>query len=120
MWDSNSSTIHAAFIGTGIICLTLLWYLRTTRRTPSSASRARFETFLIEDASPPKRQPSNFDSFLDAAGSSPSDENRKAKRMEPVPMNAICIPIIYGTEFGLSKEVAETLAGQIKESGVYW
>ena len=120
MWDSNSSTMHVAFIGTGVICLTLLWYLRTTRRPPSSSTRARFETFLIEDASPPKRQPSNFNSFLGDAFSSPSDEKRQKKGMEPVPVNAICIPIIYGTEFGLSKEVAEVLADRIKESGVYW
>ena len=92
---------------------------------------ANFSAFLKrpEQAQKPVRQAASFSSFLRkqpgqaepaaaAATESPTDaesviEAGPGPEQKPV-------TVLYGTEYGFSKEIAEKLLGKLKESGALW
>ena len=40
--------------------------------------------------------------------------------MERPPPDSRPVAVLFGTEYGFSKEIAEKAAAQLKESGKYW
>lgn len=92
---------------------------------------ANFSAFLKrpEQAQKPVRQAASFSSFLRkqpgqaepaaaAATESPTDaeavtEAGPGPEQKPV-------TVLYGTEYGFSKEIAEKLLGKLKEGGTLW
>lgn len=74
------------------------------------------------------RNPLDFDSFLRGAakassGTSVTDHAKKATPEAPkeqAKAHHIRVALLYGTEYGFSKEVTEILATQLKATDTYW
>lgn len=83
---------------------------------------------FFKDADEDTRNPLDFDSFLKGAAKSSGASHQNAQAQKAVPPapkeqakpHHIRVAVLYGTEFGFSKEVAEIMAGQLKSTGAYW
>ncbi|GMH36378.1 hypothetical protein BSKO_04246 [Bryopsis sp. KO-2023] len=109
---------HRALLWASLGCATLaLWYLKPTSK--KSIDPTDFDGFLKQR--PNKASPTDFDSFLKGpSGSGPAQDDVSEVVEETAPLDAIRVPVLYGTEYGFSKEIAEKLCGQLKEKGSYW
>ncbi|BDA47196.1 Sulfite reductase [NADPH] flavoprotein alpha-component [Coccomyxa sp. Obi] len=93
---------------------------------------ANFSAFLkrSEQEQTPVRQAASFSSFLRkqpnqaqaqpaAAAAAADADGRAAAVAVPAPEQKP-VAVLYGTEYGFSKEIAEKLVGRLKESGEFW
>lgn len=89
-----------------------------SRRQPTS-----FQSFLKE-APQAQRDPTSFSSFLKGSLQTPSDQHRSPASQATAPAGPAdtdcAITVLFGTEYGFSKEVAERAAASITASGAYW
>ena len=107
---------NAKLICTGLCGLAILYYLCSDRRRPSRPA-THFGAFLLEDTS--QKPPVEFSAFLKDSAVIPSQSGSQSGR-EAAPEGAISVPILYATEYGFSKEIAELLGEKMKASSVYW
>lgn len=95
----------------------------------SSAAATDFESFL--KVQPVQAQPAatDFLSFLKDAGISSgsahgggtsSSQQESAAEVEAVPEDACPVLVLYGTEYGFAREIAEKLSQQLKDTGNFW
>ena len=96
----------------------------------SSSSRAgveatSFDAFL--KFKPVEPDPAVFSTWLKSSGAAPSaavvDAAGDDEEEEESPLDAVRVLVMYGTEYGFSKEIAEKLCARLKESGgggAYW
>lgn len=118
MQSAFALSTSGKYVCAGLICFSLIWYLtRSRKRSPTRSTQ--FGSFLIQDVLDATHQPSNFDRFLRDADI-PSKVTEKTIQNEFVPIDKICVPILYGTEFGFSKEIAEALSERIKTTTKFW
>lgn len=106
-------------------------------RTPGKERQrpaANFSAFFkrSEQAHTPARQAASFSSFLRkqpnqaqaqpaaAAAAAPAGADcRAAADAGPAPEQKP-VAVLYGTEYGFSKEIAEKLVGKLKDCGQFW
>jgi sulfite reductase (NADPH) flavoprotein alpha-component len=64
----------------------------------------------------------DFGSFLrDRVTAAPAHDVQEIKKQaEEVPADSAPVLVMFGTEYGFSKEIAEKLCQQLKDSGKYW
>lgn len=80
-----------------------------------------FESFLKVDTTAQHRE-TDFESFLKALPSS-APRGAGAAQAASAPQatgDHIPVCVLYGTEFGFSKEIGEKLCAKLKETGPYW
>jgi sulfite reductase (NADPH) flavoprotein alpha-component len=105
----------------------------TAKRKSSKTAITDFESFLkVQPATPAAAEPcaTDFLSFLKDGGNSISSNNaaaaaggsaqEAAAAGEVVPEGAVPVLVLYGTEYGFAREIAEKLSSQLKESGRFW
>lgn len=112
------STVSAASLA--------LWYLNRPKlggRRGAKTDPADFHGFLKV---PPRqeRDASRFDSFLKGDAGNGGDVQEVEVEVEdlavPADGDVVKITVMFGTEYGLSKEVAEKLCKELRGSGKYW
>ena len=138
----RSKLFWASIVGTPVLCWALSSRSKTTQQPdtninaffkdksavrapkPSPAKRqaTSFHSFLKE-VPQAHRDATSFGAFLKNAGSNPA----ATASTEPVlaciespKASDVIITVLYGTEYGFSKEVAERVAAAITASGSYW
>jgi hypothetical protein len=83
-----------------------------------------FDAFLREQPAAAPADPTGFDSFLRAAPSAPGGAQSKAavaqQQQQEVPLDRAGVLIVFGTEYGFSKEIAEKLAASLKAGSAFW
>jgi sulfite reductase (NADPH) flavoprotein alpha-component len=95
----------------------------------SSAAATDFESFL--KVQPVQAQPAatDFLSFLKDAGISSgsaqgagatSSQQEAAAEVEAIPEDSCPVLVLYGTEYGFAREIAEKLSQQLKDTGKFW
>lgn len=66
----------------------------------------------------------DFGSFLKRRGPAAADTAAAVKQQKqagpPLTADSVVVTILFGTEYGFSKEIAEKLAGVLHESPPYW
>jgi hypothetical protein len=65
----------------------------------------------------------DFGSFLKQRGPSAAAAGAAAQQVQPGPPltgNSVVVTILFGTEYGFSKEIAEKLAGALRDQPPYW
>lgn len=75
-----------------------------------------------------RRDPSKFSAFLKSTGPSTAGQGGAslvpalAAEGGPSPPrdDQIVVTVVFGTEFGFSKEIAEKLCSMLRETGAYW
>ncbi len=121
------------------------WWLLRARKPGHDATTTDFDRFLLGPA--PAQQPAydprnttQFDSFLkvkafepdskvfstflksavpgNTSSSAPAPKATAAE--EEVPLDRARVAVMYGTEYGFAKEIAEKLCAQLKASDAYW
>ncbi|KAF6255613.1 hypothetical protein COO60DRAFT_195932 [Scenedesmus sp. NREL 46B-D3] len=126
---------------------TYMW-LRSGSRRGTAADATDFDSFLRAPPSVPEQAPvgTTFESFLREQPEQPAStdfasflRNRSSsaqpagnhhhqqqqqqaasKPVEHVPETAVPVLVLYGTEYGFAREIAEKLSQQLKESGKFW
>lgn len=132
----------------GLLGLPAAWWAFGTRSAPTPSSDTHINAFFKQKptakplaAAPAKRQatsfhsflkqvphaqrdPGSFGAFLKAPTQAASEQQAQSDApaaSAPGPKDTDhAITVLYGTEFGFSKEVAERAAAAIKTSGPYW
>ena len=56
----------------------------------------------------------------DASSESRAIEGKQGTEPEGPPPDSKPVAVLFGTEYGFSKEIAEKAAAQLKETGKYW
>lgn len=82
-----------------------------------------FQSFL-KQAPQAQRDPTSFGAFLKKSSQLPSNQQSSPQHQSAAPtgpQDSDCaITVLFGTEYGFSKEVAERAAAAITASGAYW
>ena len=82
-----------------------------------------FQSFLKE-APKAHRDPTSFGAFLKGPSETASDQQSPSQYQAAAPAGPqesdCAITVLFGTEYGFSKEVAERAAAAITSSGPYW
>lgn len=117
--DRRQALLCAALCAPAAWCL-LAWATRRPRRRDTG-----FEAFLKAggDAGA-QRSAADFGSFLRKAAPAQNAANAQAEpaaveEAGPRPGDA-AVAVLYGTEYGASKEVAEGLCQRLRAAGAYW
>lgn len=91
----------------------------------SAHTATSFESFLKVQPAPPSS--TDFASFLinipgaAAAGSQPEAVDAAAACVDDqVPEDEVPVAVLYGTEYGFAREIAEKLCEQLKGTGKFW
>ena len=86
----------------------------------ATAQKTDFNSFLRVKPSEPCS--TDFSSFLrDRGTTAPAQDVQQIKEQaEEVPTDSAPVLVMFGTEYGFSKEIAEKLCQQLKYSGKYW
>jgi hypothetical protein len=128
--DSKSLLIGVAVVGVP----SALWLLSRTRR-PAGPAPNDFESFLKQRDTPGTTDQApvsanSFEAFLRAPGgqqgaaaAGPGDTTRAAAAAAPtaaVPSDRAPVTVLFGTEYGFSKEIAEKLAGRLEQTEQFW
>lgn len=106
----------------------------TAKKKSSKTAITDFESFLkVQPATATAAaEPcaTDFLSFLKDGGNSSSSSNNAAAAGgraqeaaaagEVVPEGAVPVLVVYGTEYGFAREIAEKLSSQLKESSKFW
>lgn len=91
-------------------------------RTTRAASATSFAAFL--HVQPDEPSSTDFASFLkdrnSGAQEASAQDAASSAQAEQIPEDAVPIVVMYGTEYGFAKEIAEKLCQQLKENGKYW
>lgn len=109
------STVSAASLA--------LLYLKRPKKGPNDAKPdpGDFNAFLKV---PPQQQrdPTCFDAFLkrDARDVGDVEDVLAEEPAGPPNGDVVKITVLFGTEYGLSKEVAEKLCKELRDTGKYW
>ena len=118
----------------GMATLPLAWFLYSSRRAKTSPQQRQmrdvtsYSSFLknVEDVAPRVRDVSSFSQFLKKSGGASTTASSgpavAAKPIGPVRTpDSVPLTVLFGTEFGFSKEIAEKLRDQLLASPVpYW
>lgn len=117
--DRHQALLCAALCAPAAWCL-LAWATRRPRRRDTG-----FEAFLKAggDAGA-QRSAADFGSFLRKAAPAPKAADAQAEpaageEAGPRPGDA-AVAVLYGTEYGASKEIAEGLCQRLRAAGAYW
>ncbi len=54
------------------------------------------------------------------AGADGAAAEEQSTELERAPPDSKPVAVLFGTEYGFSKEIAEKAAGQLKATGRYW
>ncbi|WIA38912.1 hypothetical protein OEZ86_005065 [Tetradesmus obliquus] len=93
--------------------------------TAQTTGGTTFESFLREQPEQPAS--TDFASFLrntttSSSSAQPAGKQQQAasKPVEVIPETAVPVLVLYGTEYGFAREIAEKLSQQLKDSGRFW
>ena len=117
--DCRQALLCAALCAPAAWCL-LAWATRRPRRRDTG-----FEAFLkAGDDAGAQRSAADFGSFLRKAAPAPNAADAQAEpaaveEAGPRPGDA-AVAVLYGTEYGASKEIAEGLCQRLRAAGAYW
>jgi sulfite reductase (NADPH) flavoprotein alpha-component len=139
----NNSTRRYVLYGAAAGAATYLW-LRSGSRRGTAADATDFDSFLRAPApvAPQSTGGTTFESFLRKQPEQPGStdfasflRNRSSstqpagnqqqqqaasKPVEHIPETAVPVLVMYGTEYGFAREIAEKLSQQLKDSGKFW
>lgn len=98
---------------------------KDTARQPNQQAKRKATSFhsFLKEVPQAHRDASSFSAFLKPQGSTQAamTDSSPAPDTAQGPAAAdVIITILFGTEYGFSKEVAERAAGAIKACGSYW
>ena len=126
----------AALAGCGLLAVLLKERRKRSGTLQSNRSPTNFESYLqrhIDNPSLEERNslsqhaPTSFEAYLRQAVPSPSltgdgvmAESFEEEEENVPPPGAKVVTVLYGTEFGFSREVAETVCDELKSTGVFW
>lgn len=122
------------WLAAGVATLPLAWFFYSSRRAKTSPQQRQmrdvtsYSSFLknVEDVAPRVRDVSSFSQFLKKTGGASTTASSgpavAAKAIGPVlTPDSVPVTVLFGTEFGFSKEIAEKLRDQLLASPVpYW
>ncbi|CAD7700288.1 unnamed protein product [Ostreobium quekettii] len=118
---TESCRSGALWTGLAIIAVAYVCMSRPRRRRTAAAS-ADFGSFLKQR--PRSAAPTEFGAFLKDGGTvlgDPGvDDGEREEMEEAAPEGAVRVAVLFGTEYGFSKEIAETLGARLKGTGAYW
>jgi sulfite reductase (NADPH) flavoprotein alpha-component len=81
-----------------------------------------FDAFL--KVKPVEPDPAVFSTWLKSGGGAVAAPTTavvdEAAEEEEAPLDAVRVLVMYGTEYGFSKEIAEKVCARLKEGGAYW
>ena len=79
-----------------------------------------FDAFL--KVKPVEPDPAVFSTWLKSAGAAVAAPTAvdEVEQEEEAPLDAVRVLVMYGTEYGFSKEIAEKLCARLKEGGAFW
>lgn len=94
----------------------------------AAASATSFESFLKIQPVATEPCSTDFASFLKDSGvgvggqeaAQQQEQQQQQQQHEPIPEDAVPVLVLYGTEYGFAREIAEKLAQQLKDSGKLW
>eukprot|EP00878_Enallax_costatus_P020855 GHUV01022062.1.p1 GENE.GHUV01022062.1~~GHUV01022062.1.p1 ORF type:complete len:138 (+),score=26.62 GHUV01022062.1:243-656(+) len=91
-------------------------------RKTNKASATSFAAFL--HVQPEEPCSTDFASFLkDRSSGAQQGAQQTANNStlaEQIPLDAVPVTVIYGTEYGFAREIAEKLCQQLKDTGKFW
>lgn len=91
-------------------------------KNTNKASATSFAAFL--HVQPEEPCSTDFASFLKDRSSAAQQGTQQTKsqdaQTEQISLQAIPISVVYGTEYGYAREIAEKLCQQLKETGKFW
>lgn len=91
-------------------------------RAAKTTSATSFAAFL--HVQPEEPSSTDFASFLkdrnSGAQQSSGQDATESAQSEQIPEDAVSVVVIFGTEYGFAKEIAEKLCQQLKDTGSYW
>ena len=98
------------------------------RRAAAAVDETGFDAFLRDlPSAADGDDPTGFDSFLrvvpSAGGGAAGGKQQQQKQQqqeEEVPQDRALVTVLFGTEYGFSREVAEKLAAELKAGGALW
>jgi len=94
----------------------------------AAASATDFASFLKVQPVAAEPCSTDFASFLKdggnsstaAAGNEAVSTQQQAEPSEVIPEDTVPVLVLYGTEYGFAREIAEKLSQQLKDSGRFW
>lgn len=96
---------------------------------PPRRDETGFDAFLRVTPAAAPLDPTGFDSFLRAKPAAPgaplaaagaAAAKQQQQEEEPLPLDRAGVLVMYGTEYGFSKEIAEKLVGRLKGGDAFW
>lgn len=137
-----SNTRHYVLYG-AVVGVATYWWLRRARNRREQPEATDFDSFLRAPApvsAPVPAACTSFESFLrtqpeqpnstdfasfvrnSSAGAQPAgvQPQEASPAQEQIPEEAVPVLVMYGTEYGFAREIAEKLAQQLKETRKYW
>jgi len=122
-WTRSQIAIAAA-VGLPVIYWTCFG---SGRRKKRHAGPTGFDHFLKEAPAAPARHATDFGSFLKQKGGAADQraaqllaEQQAKAAGPPLTEDSKVVTILYGTEYGFSKEIAEKLRDSLREQPPYW
>jgi sulfite reductase (NADPH) flavoprotein alpha-component len=96
-----------------------------TARAAPPRDETGFDAFLRVLPTAPAADPTGFDSFLRvkpavAGGAAPPGAAGQQAKQEEAPLDRAGVAVLFGTEYGFSKEIAEKLCAELKAGGAFW
>jgi sulfite reductase (NADPH) flavoprotein alpha-component len=140
----NNNTRRYVLYGAAAGAATYLWLKSGSSRRGTAADATDFDSFLRAPApiAAPAACGTTFESFLREQPEQPGStdfasflRNRNSsaqpagnqqqqqaasKPVEVIPETAVPVLVMYGTEYGFAREIAEKLSQQLKDSGKFW
>lgn len=141
----NTSSTRRYVLYGAVGAATYLWLRSGSSRRATAADSTDFDSFLRAPAPAPaqttggttfesflREQPeqpasTDFASFLrntttSSSSAQPAGKQQQAasKPVEVIPETAVPVLVLYGTEYGFAREIAEKLSQQLKDSGRFW
>jgi len=113
---------------TGFLADPQQWAAPSARAAPAAAAvdETSFDAFLRTQPAVEEADPTGFDSFLRvpvggaSSAAAAAQQSKAAVVVEEVPTDRAGVVVMYGTEYGFSKEIAEKLCAQLKAGDGFW
>ena len=91
-------------------------------RSSDKPSAKSFAAFL--HVQPVQPSSTDFASFLKDRSTGTQQQTQQSAnnstQVEQLPLVAVPVTVIYGTEYGFAREIAEKLCQQLKDTGKFW
>lgn len=134
MFENNKLLILSATAVSGAALA--LWIVKSQRSKPKGYLPTDFESFLKTPTENPSYEnnkksmkqypPTSFEAFLndpeilERTKNSTTADTKEQPPSQFAPPNSKPVTVLFGTEFGFSREIAEKLCTQLTDTGLYW